>query len=223
MKLINLDDFVILGPGSEWLWTMISGLVLAITFFAIYRQLSVQRNTAAIEQVRLIAREWTDERMGRAKLDVLLGVRDGASPEVRLIAGGEIGDFWEGIAYLVRMGNMDARMVYNSLGPAVRVWWGFLAPSAEAARDHANDRGIWVDFEWLAGLFATFDRKAGEPAAFDDAYLAHRLPDLIESNRHAIRMFEELRTVVVRPESTLDPKPAARPRRSRAGTATPAT
>ena len=30
--------------------------VLAVTFFAIYGQLSVQRNGAAIEQVRLIAR-----------------------------------------------------------------------------------------------------------------------------------------------------------------------
>ena len=51
MKLINLDDLVILGPGSEWLWTMISGIVLAVTFIAIYRQLRVQRDAAAIEQV----------------------------------------------------------------------------------------------------------------------------------------------------------------------------
>lgn len=218
MKLINLDDFVVLGQGSEWLWTMISGLVLAVTFFAIYRQLSVQRNAAAIEQVRLIAREWTDERMSRAKLDVLTRIRDGASPDVTLNAGTDIGDFWEGIAYLVRMGNMEARMVYNSLGPSVRVWWGFLASSAEAAREQANDRGIWVDFEWLAGLFARFDRKAGEPATYDAEYLAHRLPDLLETNRRAIRMFEELRAVVVRPSSIV--QPATRPRGRRSGPAT---
>jgi hypothetical protein len=221
MKLINLDDLVILGQGSEWLWTMLSGLVLAVTFFAIYRQLSVQRNAAAIEQVRGITREWTDERMSRAKVDVLVGIRDGASPEATMVVGTEVGDFWEGIAYLVRMGNMDARMVYNSLGPAARVWWGLLGPSAEVARDRANDRGIWVDFEWLAGLFAKFDRKAGEPAAYDAAYLAGRLPDLLESNRRAIKIFEDLRAVVVRPESTVNAEPRPRPRASRPGTATP--
>ena len=220
MQLINLEDLVILGQGSEWLWTMISGLVLGVTFFAIYRQLSLQRNTAAIEQVRLIAREWSDERMSRAKLDVLEGIRDGASPETTLLAGTDVGDFWEGIAYLVRMGNMDARMVYNSLGPAARVWWGFLAPSAEAARQKANDRGIWVDFEWLAGVFAKFDRKAGEPAAFDAEYLAQRLPDLVESNRRTIRIFEELRAVTVRPLPTLEPEPRARRGRPRADAST---
>ena len=191
--------------------------VLAVTFFAIYRQLSVQRNGAAIEQVRLIAREWTDERMSRAKLDVLVGIRDGASPDGTLLAGTDVGDFWEGIAYLVRMGNMDRRMVYNSLGPAARVWWGLLAPSAEVARDQANDRGIWVDFEWLAHLIATFDRKAGEPATYDADYLAQRLPDLLESNRRAIRTFEELRAVIVRPLATVEPE--ARPRRRRTGSA----
>jgi hypothetical protein len=62
VKLINLDEFVILGQGSEWLWTMISGLVLAITFLAIYRQLRLQRDAAAIEHAREIYREWSDER-----------------------------------------------------------------------------------------------------------------------------------------------------------------
>ena len=217
MKLINLDEFVVLGQGSEWLWTMISGLVLAVTFFAIYRQLSLQRNGAAIEQVRLIYREWSDERMSRAKLDALVAMRDGASPAATLIVGTDVGDFWEGLAYLVRMGNMDRRMVYNSLGPAARLWWGYLAPSAQVARDQANDRGIWVDFEWLAGVFAAFDRKAGEPATYDAEYLAHRLPDLLESNRRAITKFEELRAVVVRPLST--PAPETRPSRRRAGVA----
>ena len=214
MKLINLDDFVVLGQGSEWLWTMISGLVLAVTFLAIYRQLSLQRSAAAIEQVRLIYREWTDERMARAKLDVLVGIRDGASPSETLVAGTDIGDFWEGLAYLVRMGNMDSRMVYNSLGPSARLWWGFLAPSAEAAREQANDRGIWVDFEWLAGMFAKFDRKAGEPAAYDAKYLAHRLSDMLESNRRAISVFEQLRAVIVHPPSA--PAPETKPRRRQA-------
>ena len=102
MKLINLDEFVVLSQGSEWLWTMISGLVLAVTFFAIYRQLSLQRDAAAVEQVRTIYRVWSDERMARAKLDVLVGIRDGAKLNVTLMAGTDVGDFWEGLAYLVR-------------------------------------------------------------------------------------------------------------------------
>ncbi|HTK44501.1 MAG TPA: hypothetical protein VNC22_05625 [Sporichthya sp.] len=138
MKLINLEDLVILGPGSEWLWTMISG----------------------------------------------------------------------------------RKLMYNSLGPATRIWWGLLAPSARAAREQANDQGVWVDFEWLAGIFAAFDRAANEPAAYDAAYIAQRLPDLIETNRTAVRRFEELRAVIVRSASDVIPEPgparSTRPRRKRA-------
>jgi hypothetical protein len=199
VKLINLEDLVILGPGSEWLWTMVSGIVLAVTFLAIYRQLSLQRDAAAIEQVRVIYREWADERMSRAKLETLSLIRDGAEPATVLIAGVDIGDFWEGYAYLVKAGNIDRRLMYDSLGPAARIWWGLLASSAHAARQQANDQGVWIDFEWLAGTFAEFDRVAGEPAAYDAAFIAQRLPDLIETNRTAVARFEELRAVIVRP------------------------
>jgi len=207
MKLINLEDLVILGPGSEWLWTMISGIVLAVTFIAIYRQLRVQRDAAAIEQVGSIYREWAAERLSRAKLEALTLIRDGADPATTLYAAVDVGDFWEGYAYLVRAGNIDRKLMYNSLGPAARIWWRLLSPSARVAREQANDQGIWVDFEWLAGIFAQFDRIAREPATYDEAYVAQRLPDLIETNRTAVRRFEELRAVIVRSASDLVAKP----------------
>jgi hypothetical protein len=198
VKLVNLEEFVIVGPGSEWFWTMLSGIVLAATFIAIYRQLHLQRDAAQIEQVRAISRERNEERMARAKVDVLALIRDHADPAMTLSAGGAVGDFWEDFAYLARAGSIDRRSIYNSLGPAVRIWWGLLSPSAELARQQANDRGIWTDFEWLAGTFAEFDRKANEPAAYDAAYLAQRLPDLIDGNVTAVRRFDELRAVIVR-------------------------
>jgi hypothetical protein len=223
MKLINLEDFVILGAGSEWLWTMVSGIVLAVTFLAIYRQLSLQRDTAAIEQVRAISREWTDERMTRAKLDTLLAVRAGDDPATIVAVGGDVGNFWEDMAYLARGGSIQPRRIYDPLGPAVRVWWGLLAPSAAAYRKEVNDEGIWVDFEWLAGTFAEFDRAAGEPAAFDDTYIAGLMPGLIESSRKSIVRFEQLRAVTLTPASAErnSPPRAARRRGSSRGQSAP--
>jgi hypothetical protein len=200
--ILSSQPIVLIGPGSEWFWSMAQFVVVAVTFLAIYHQLRLQRHTAAIEQVQVISREWTNELMARAKLGVLALVRDGADPVTTVTAGGEIGDFWEHLAYLARAGSIDPRLIYDSLGPATRIWWGILAPSAEVAREQANDRGIWIDFEWLAGVFAGFDRKAKEPATYDAAYIVRRLPDMIDANRSAIKRFEELRAVIVRPLST---------------------
>jgi len=77
-----------------------------------------------------------------------------------------------------------------------------------------------VDFEWLVGVFAEFDRKAREPAAYDADYLEGRLPELLEVNRRAIHMFEELRAVIVRPLATGETDTRARRRRSGAMPAT---
>jgi hypothetical protein len=46
VQLINTDGMAFIGPGSEWFWTALTGLVLAITFLGISRQLSIARSAA---------------------------------------------------------------------------------------------------------------------------------------------------------------------------------
>ena len=43
MTIINMDGLALIGPGSEWFWTMLQYIALTITFFAIYRQLRTQQ------------------------------------------------------------------------------------------------------------------------------------------------------------------------------------
>lgn len=43
MNLINTDGVVLLGQGSEWFWTALSGIALVVTFLAIYRQLRLEQ------------------------------------------------------------------------------------------------------------------------------------------------------------------------------------
>jgi hypothetical protein len=53
VKLINTDGMALIGPGSEWFWTAVTGVVLAVTFLAIYRQLRAQQMQAA-DNTRLL-------------------------------------------------------------------------------------------------------------------------------------------------------------------------
>ena len=43
MTFINTDGMSFIGPGSEWFWTALQFTALAITFYAIYRQLRIQQ------------------------------------------------------------------------------------------------------------------------------------------------------------------------------------
>jgi hypothetical protein len=74
VQFINTDGMAFIGPGSEWFWTAISGLVLIVTFIAIYRQLRIMRSAAAFAQLDAFEREHGSERMKRFELEVLVAL-----------------------------------------------------------------------------------------------------------------------------------------------------
>jgi hypothetical protein len=80
MQLINTEGMAFIGPGSEWFWTALTGVVLAVTFLGIYRQLSIARGATAREQIASFNREWRSERMILHRLAVMVALRDGADP-----------------------------------------------------------------------------------------------------------------------------------------------
>ncbi len=80
MNLINLNGLALIGPGSEWFWSMLQFVIVAITLYAIFRQVRLQASAAAIEQVEALYREWNSERMARNRLIVLEALRDGVDP-----------------------------------------------------------------------------------------------------------------------------------------------
>ena len=111
MKLINTEGMAFIGPGSEWFWTAISGIVLAVTFIAIYRQLSIARSTRAREELASLDREWSSERQMRYRLEIFVALRDGADP-AHLPDGPATGlmNWWEIVAQLAGAGTSAGRL-----------------------------------------------------------------------------------------------------------------
>ena len=155
MQLINTDGMALIGPGSEWFWTALTGLILAVTFFAIYRQLSIARSAT-----------------GRRAADV---VRDGAALGADDPAGARRGDRApRGVdpAHLPRSSaGSDRRLLGTSRWPrpawaprceAALGWeWRYLSDVVGRARANGSRDGepsrvrpIGENFEWLAGVMA---------------------------------------------------------------------
>ena len=202
MNLINTNGLVIFGVGSEWFWSMAQFVVVLVTLFGIYRQLRIARSANAFEQMNNIANEWGSERNTRYRLDVLVALRDGTDPaHIPFGAAAALSDYWENVAALVRAGHVDRRLVYDSLSSDIPSWWDTLAPFQRRYRIETGDQKGGEHFEWLAGVIAEMDRKAGVSNPFDEALLASTLDTRIQSARDGIRVAEELRAVIVRPMS----------------------
>lgn len=80
MKFINTDGMVFIGPGSEWFWATLSGIVTMVSLLAIWRQLRLQASQAAIEQVDAVMHEFFSERMLNHQLALLLAMQAGVDP-----------------------------------------------------------------------------------------------------------------------------------------------
>ena len=142
MKLINTDGLAFIGPGSEWFWTAVSGIVLAVTFFAIWRQLALQRSASGYAQVTELSRQDLAEPMLRVKVEILRALRDAGQPTaIPYGAASYVTDFWEDIGVLVRYGHIDGRLLHETMGNMCRRWWATLRPFVEQLRIEAGPRG----------------------------------------------------------------------------------
>jgi hypothetical protein len=187
-----------IGPGSEWFWTAVSGIVLAVTFLAIYRQLSIARSTEAREQFASLEREWSSERQMRYRLEIFVALRDGADPaHLPDGAATAILNWWEGVASLARSRALGRNGIHATYRLICQRWWLILADHARRARVESSDSAIYEDFEWLVGLMAEMDRQTGK-AAVDDP-MAGPVEEEIEYLQGRIRIEEALRTVIIRP------------------------
>jgi hypothetical protein len=197
VKLINTDGMAFIGPGSEWFWTAISGIVLAVTFIAIYRQLRLQRSAGAVEQIAASVRELDSERFLRHRLAVLTALRDGTdAAHLPTGAAGALGNYWESIGSLVRPGHLDRRLLWNADGNGCQMWWAYLAPFCLQIRKEFGDPAIYENFEWLAQAMREMDVRAGSTRNFNDVTTPAWIEAYLAAARERLQVELALRTVI---------------------------
>lgn len=176
MPLVNLQDLVIVGPGSEWFWVMAELLVLVLTGIAIFRQLRAQRSASLYEQLTEMNREFAEPWMVRNKLALMLEIQ-GRDPEAGFPYGSdEIADFFQRVGYLVSKKHLGAEDVWNDSRSIIAFYWSVLGPYIEHDREANDDPTFYNWFEWLELEMRRIDMKrTGRTAAFDPATRADQI------------------------------------------------
>jgi hypothetical protein len=177
--------------------------VVAVTLYGIYRQVKLQASSAAMQQMEALTREWRSEASLRQTLAIELAVRDGAPLEdVPYGAASSIGDFWEGIGYLVRKRHIDYHLFEENLGASLLWWWTMLEPWARRVRIEAGLPHALSDFEWLARRLRERIRRSGDATVYDESHLRKTLDKRIENDLERIQIAEALRAVPKMPPAT---------------------
>jgi hypothetical protein len=155
MNQLANGDLTLIGPGSEWFWSAFSGLVVAVSLLALWRQLRLQTSQKVREDTDMVDRTWESERMMRHRRTTLLAIRDGLPPQQWSYgAVAAVVNFWEGVASLARGGHIDVKALAESTGPEALSQWAQLFPYIEFHRIERNTKEIAEDFEWLVQKMA---------------------------------------------------------------------
>ena len=198
MPLVNLTDLVLIGPGSEWFWTAVSGIVLAGTFIAIYRQLSMQRADQARVQLQELGDRAHTTRMYHLKLRLALALKRGDDPDTDLLAG-DVMSFFEEVGNLHRRGYLstDAIAGDNSLLVDAVRWWTLLEPIIKRAQAEYGPNEA-ADFEYIAVAGRRWMTEHGvREFATDPASIAGRLDWLIDGYARRLRIEQEIVSAVI--------------------------
>lgn len=160
MKLVNLDNLTLIGAGSEWFWTMVSGIVVAVTFVLIVRQLQAQAAANALQRIEIVHGRWASNETVLARLEVALALRE-KRLDIEDTRVDVILSFFEMVRGLHRQGYLGEDEIAEMFGAPVLVWWRLLGPTIQAQRSLEGDHEMWSGPEQLAELVMAFDSRRG--------------------------------------------------------------
>jgi hypothetical protein len=206
MSVINTEGLSLFGPGSEWLWSMLQFVVVAVTLLGIYSQLRVSRSANAFAQLDVLEHELRAERLVRVRLRCLIALRDeGPTADLRSV-GYPVSAFWEKTGSLARAGHIETSMLREAIGSSCQAWWALLAPSLLRDRETDGDPTVWAHFEWLAGEMDRLGQRQGVDPYLTREFVLAEIHVQIAALESQLRDLEQMRSVIVHP-----PEPPAAP------------
>jgi hypothetical protein len=146
--MINLDDgLILIGPGSEWFWTAFQGVVVAVSLWALFRQLRMQTAQKMRDDVATLQAEYYSERMLRYRFVVSTAFRDGTAPsEMPQGAAFALEHYWEEVAGFTQAKHLDKKVMADYLGTHACVAWTALEPFIHYVRQE-YDQSFAEGFE----------------------------------------------------------------------------
>jgi hypothetical protein len=155
-----MGELIFFGSGSEWFWSMVSGLLVAVTFIVIYRQLRAQAAANAFQRIETVNGRWTSSEVVLARLEVALALRDGTldADDTRVDV---ILVFFELLRDLHREGYLTDAEIARTFGSTVLVWQRLLKPVVEEHRAEESDPEMWSGTDELVATVVGFDRRRG--------------------------------------------------------------
>jgi len=185
--LINTEGLFLIGPGSEWFWTALQFFVVAISLWAIYRQVEGQSAANFLQRMEMLNNVWASPRMSFIRLDAAIHLRYGEPDQECYQKARPILDFFADLQNLEVERFIRVKEIHANFGGSMQEWVAFTKPLVDARRKAAGSAHIY-NLEPLLEKLREFERKQGiEPERLDDSTIPGLLDEAIARASTALR------------------------------------
>lgn len=178
VSLINLDGLVLIGPGSEWLWSFLSDVALVVTLAGVFFQLRADRATRAFDQTMAIRAEWASRAERHARLVALIDLEGRPIDDGLPLSAFEPANWFDRLGGLVMDGHVSLDQVGAIIGPEPIWWWLTCEPYVRHDRIRFGTTALLNGFEFLMNAMQRRFRE--ETGGLPTARLAVSVAEEIE-------------------------------------------
>ena len=205
VNLINLNGLTVLGPGSEWFWSMAQFLIVTVSLVAVYRQLQSQGAANAIQRIESLQAAFTTEEMTYLKLAIARDIQRGELSNAAMAKAAPILDFLSNIDWLHEKGYITIEEVVDNWGRPLEVWAALLEPLVKRQREIEGLAEIY-DWKILASVRKEFRRRGTPLLTLNDRERERWLDFIIAQSEARLDRNREVRAALaptdVRPRPT---------------------
>jgi hypothetical protein len=205
VTLINTDGIALIGPGSEWFWTMAQFAAVVVTLVAIYRQLRAQGSSNALARLEALSSRYESRGMTLARLHTALCLRFDAEPTPGR-AMRQVDGFFTDLENLYDGGHITLAEIDYNWGSSMRVWRALMRDAM--ARERTLDGEAERPPGRLLPRIEERARKRGDrPIVIDETNRSSWLDEAIRRTTDALQLLNEADDHTI-PSAPTDPAAA---------------
>lgn len=198
VNLVNTNGLALIGPGSEWFWSMLQLVIVAVSLIGLYRQLRAQGAANALQRMEALQGKWDSERMIHTRLAVdLWGKRARSSSpsfDAQVALSGLCG-FFENLADLEEDGHLTWKEIENTWGEILPFYWALVAPAIRELRGSSS--AAYIGFERLSERAVESALRRGNDWSVSESDLPEMIETHIGRSTARLRMLRDIEAGVI--------------------------
>ena len=154
-----MQELLLLGKGTEWLWAALQFVVVVVTAILIYAQIKTQVHTHVVRTIEDMMRLWNSSHYLLLRRQVCDRWREGEEAFDPMC--GELCEIFERFGLYLRIGAIPEQAMWEAISWHIEHYYSMFGDKLCCVRRKYNDLYLFENFEILARRMIKISRKRG--------------------------------------------------------------